>query len=215
MRCCIASSTMSRLKDQGNSARLHLPPPTGQPSAPSRKARMRPRPPRASAHKPLDFRVPTLSIECEPLRAALAILHMTSPPKARNPPRLVSLMFPYGVRNAHTCQSASNFAPRSASKIDPILETGAAGSARPGEAGLGCAAGASADRWRAGIVRSGAVLEAPTLIAGLDDVAVVGETIEECGGHLWVAEHARPFAEGEIGGDDDRGAFVEAAEEME
>ena len=31
-------------------------------------------------------------------------------------------------------------------------------------------------------MRSGAVLEAPTLIAGLDDVAVVGETIEECGG---------------------------------
>src|SRR3984885_13339914 len=96
-----------------------------------------------------------------------------------------------------------------ASKIDPILETGAAGSARPGEAGLGCAAGASGDRWRAVIVRSGAVLEAPTLIAGLDDVAVVGETIEECGGHLWVAEHARPFAEGEIGGGDDRGGFVE------
>ena len=34
-------------------------------------------------------------------------------------------------------------------------------------------------------MRSGAVLEAPTLIAGLDDVAVVGETIEECGRHLW------------------------------
>jgi hypothetical protein len=43
------------------------------------------------------------------------------------------------------CQSASNFDPRSASKIDPILERGAAGSARPGGAGLGCAAGASAD----------------------------------------------------------------------
>jgi hypothetical protein len=57
-------------------------------------------------------------------------------------------------------------------------------------------------------VRSGAVLEAPTLIAGLDDVPVVGETIEECGGHLWVSE-------GEIGGDDDRGAFVEPADEME
>ena len=41
------------------------------------------------------------------------------------------------------------------------------------------------------IVRSGAVLEAPTLIVGLDDVAVVGETIEECGGHLWVAEYRR------------------------
>jgi hypothetical protein len=57
-------------------------------------------------------------------------------------------------------------------------------------------------------LRSGAVLEAPTLIAGLDDVPVVGETIEECGGHLWVSE-------GEIGGDDDRGAFVEPADEME
>ena len=39
-------------------------------------------------------------------------------------------------------------------------------------------------------MRSGAVLEAPALVAGLDDVVVVGETIEECGGHLWVAEHA-------------------------
>jgi hypothetical protein len=46
------------------------------------------------------------------------------------------------------CQSAPNFDPRSASKIDPILETGAAGSARPGGAGLGCAAGASAGQAR-------------------------------------------------------------------
>jgi hypothetical protein len=44
---------------------------------------------------------------------------------------------------------------------------------------------------------------------------VVIEAIEQRGGHLGVAEHARPFAEGEIGGDDDRGAFVEAADEME
>jgi hypothetical protein len=44
---------------------------------------------------------------------------------------------------------------------------------------------------------------------------VVGETIEECSGHLWLAEHAGPFAEGEIGGDDDRGALVELADEME
>ena len=121
----------------------------------------------------------------------------------------------FPIADVRMCQSASNFAPRSASKIDPILETRADGSARRGEAGLGCAAWASADRLGAVIVRSGAVLEAPTLIAGLDDVAVVGETIEECGGHLWVAEHARPFAEGEIGGDDDRGAFVEPADEME
>ena len=39
----------------------------------------------------------------------------------------------------------------------------------------------------------------------------MGEAIEERGGHLRVAEHARPFAKGEIGGDDDRGALVETA----
>ena len=52
-------------------------------------------------------------------------------------------------------------------------------------------------------------------IAGLDDVAVMGEAVKECGSHLWVAEHARPFAEGEIGGDDDRGAFVKATDQVE
>ena len=62
---------------------------------------------------------------------------------------------------------------------------------------------------------SGAVLEAPALVARLDDVAVVGETVEQCGGHLWITEDARPFAEGEIGGDDDRGALVEAADGVE
>ena len=57
---------------------------------------------------------------------------------------------------------------------------------------------------------SGAVLEAPALVAGLDDVAMVGETVEQGHGHLGVAEHARPFAEGEIGRDDDRGLLVAA-----
>ncbi len=62
---------------------------------------------------------------------------------------------------------------------------------------------------------SGAVLEAPGVVAGLDDLAVVGEPVEQRGGHLGVAEDGRPFAEGEIGGDDDRGAFVEAADQVE
>jgi hypothetical protein len=44
---------------------------------------------------------------------------------------------------------------------------------------------------------------------------VVGEAIEQRGRHLGIAEHARPFAEGEIGGDDDRGALVEPADEVE
>jgi hypothetical protein len=48
-----------------------------------------------------------------------------------------------------------------------------------------------------------AALEAPTVVAGLDDIAVVGETIEQRGRHLGVTEDARPFTECEVGGDDD------------
>src|SRR5712692_1950509 len=62
---------------------------------------------------------------------------------------------------------------------------------------------------------SGAVLEAPAFVAGLDDVAVMGEAVEERCGHLGVAEDGGPFGEGEIGGDDDRGALVETADEVE
>src|SRR5215469_13655766 len=62
---------------------------------------------------------------------------------------------------------------------------------------------------------SSAVFEAPTLVAGLDDFAVVGQAIEQRGGHLGITEHPRPFAEGEIGGDDDGGALVEPADQME
>jgi hypothetical protein len=51
------------------------------------------------------------------------------------------------------------------------------------------------------IVRS--ALEAPAVVSGFDDIAVVGQPIEQRGGHLGVAEHARPFTEGEIGGDGD------------
>jgi len=56
---------------------------------------------------------------------------------------------------------------------------------------------------RRGVRRSGAVFEAPALVSSLDDVAVMREPVEERGGHLWVAKDARPFAEGEVGGDDD------------
>ena len=56
-----------------------------------------------------------------------------------------------------------------------------------------------------------AALEAPAVVTGLDDVAVVGEAIEQRGGHLGITEDARPFAERQVGGDDDRGALVEPA----
>ena len=62
---------------------------------------------------------------------------------------------------------------------------------------------------------SGAVLEAPAFVAGLDDLAVVGEPVEQGCGHLGVAEDGRPLAEGGVCGDDGGGALVEPAHEVE
>ena len=44
---------------------------------------------------------------------------------------------------------------------------------------------------------------------------MVGQAVEQRGGHLGIAEHAGPFAEGEVGCDNDRGAFVEATNKVE
>ena len=43
----------------------------------------------------------------------------------------------------------------------------------------------------------------------------MGETVEQRRRHLGVAEDSRPFSEAEICGDDDAGALVELAQEME
>jgi hypothetical protein len=51
-------------------------------------------------------------------------------------------------------------------------------------------------------------LEAPAVVSGFDDIAVVCEAIEKSGRHFGVCEDGWPFAEGKIGGDDDRGALV-------
>ena len=59
------------------------------------------------------------------------------------------------------------------------------------------------------------VLEAPAVVPGLDDVAVVGQTIQQRAGHLGVHKDARPFTEGEIGRHDDGGALVELADHIE
>jgi len=44
---------------------------------------------------------------------------------------------------------------------------------------------------------------------------MMGEPIKQRGGHLGVTEDAGPFAEGEVSGDNDRGAFVKLADEVE
>ena len=56
---------------------------------------------------------------------------------------------------------------------------------------------------------SAAVFEAPAVVAGLDDVAMVGNAIEQRGGHLRVTKDGWPLAKGEVRRDDDRGALVE------
>ena len=68
---------------------------------------------------------------------------------------------------------------------------------------------------RAACGGSGAVFEAPALVASLDDIAMMGETVEQCGRHLRIAKDAWPFTECKIGGDDDRGSLVEAADHVE
>src|SRR6516225_3746384 len=67
----------------------------------------------------------------------------------------------------------------------------------------------------AGSARVVAAFEAPAVVAGLDDVAVMGQAVEQRGRHFGIAEHARPFPKRKIGGDDDGGALVKPADEVE
>ena len=62
---------------------------------------------------------------------------------------------------------------------------------------------------------SGSVFEAPALVAGFENVAVMGQPVEQRRGHLGVGKDARPFGKGKIGRQHDRGAFVEPADQVE
>ena len=44
---------------------------------------------------------------------------------------------------------------------------------------------------------------------------MMGDAIEERGCHLGIAELGGPLAEGQVGGDDDRGLLVELADQVE
>jgi hypothetical protein len=78
------------------------------------------------------------------------------------------------------------------------------GSDHPGRATLTSSAGVITGRTGLVVEGSGAVLEAPALVASLNDLAMMGEPVEERGGHFGVAgEHAWPLPEGEVRGDDD------------
>ena len=61
----------------------------------------------------------------------------------------------------------------------------------------------------------GAGLEAIAVIAGLQNVAAMCEAIEKRCGHFCVTEDRRPFGEAQVRGDDDAGALVKLAQEVE
>ena len=59
------------------------------------------------------------------------------------------------------------------------------------------------------------MFETPGVVAGLHDVAVMGEAVEQRRRHLGVGKDLRPLGECEVGRDDQRRALVEAADEVE
>ena len=58
-------------------------------------------------------------------------------------------------------------------------------------------------------------LEAEAVIACFEYVAMMCEPVEQGCGHLGITEDAGPFTEAQVGGDDDAGALVKLAEQME
>src|SRR5277367_6568137 len=65
------------------------------------------------------------------------------------------------------------------------------------------------------LVGSVTVLEAPAGVAGFDDVAMMCQAVQHGRGHFGVTKHLRPIGEGKVGGDQQRGVFVELADQME
>ena len=60
-----------------------------------------------------------------------------------------------------------------------------------------------------------AVQEAVALVAGLHDVAVVSQSVQQGGRHLRVAEDAGPLSEVQVGRDHHTGALVQFGEQVE
>ena len=58
------------------------------------------------------------------------------------------------------------------------------------------------------------VFKAVTLVAGLYNVAMMGQAIQQGGGHLGIAKHLRPLAKAQIRGHDHGCLLVEPAQQM-
>ena len=58
------------------------------------------------------------------------------------------------------------------------------------------------------------VPESVGLVAGLDDVAMVGEPVQQSRGHLGVGKNAGPFAKDQVGRDDHAGVLVKLGQQV-
>ena len=99
-------------------------------------------------------------------------------------------------------------------RVDRDWDAGEAGT-QGGRSLTGVAAFGAVNPFPLSAAVSAAVFEAPGVVAGLDDIAVVGQPIEHGGRHLGVAKDLGPIGEGEIGGDQQRGVFVKLADQVE
>ena len=75
--------------------------------------------------------------------------------------------------------------------------------------------GSSSGFFLSGFWGSGAGFEPEAVVPGFEDVAMMGQPVQQGGGHLGIAEHVRPLAEAEVGRDNDAGALVEFTEQVE
>ena len=91
--------------------------------------------------------------------------------------------FELAPRNVQTVLSCTETDPGFAWKSDPPGEP-EYGSFGPGFSGFNFLC-----------VLRRAVLEAITVVAGFDDMAMMGEPIQQCRAHLRIAEHIRPLQE--------------------
>jgi hypothetical protein len=57
--------------------------------------------------------------------------------------------------------------------------------------------------------------EAEAVISGFQDMATMCQAVEQSSCHLGIAEDGGPFAEAEVGGDDDAGALIKLAQQVE
>ncbi len=59
------------------------------------------------------------------------------------------------------------------------------------------------------------LFEAERTVSGFQDIAVVGDAIQQGRGHLGIAKNRHPFGKGQIRGHDQRGLLVKLADQVE